>query len=79
MFVCVAHFYRATGVPVPISEAAMLIKRFWLAAAWTPPAAALTVLLLTTSTLAQQDHHHQVLGKVHFPVTCNARAVRFWV
>ena len=52
----------------------MLIKHFWLAAPWTPPAAALTVLLLATSTLAQQDHHHQVLGKVHFPVTCNADA-----
>jgi hypothetical protein len=74
MFVCVAHPYRATDVPVPISEATMLIKHFWLAASWTPPAAALIVLLLTTSTLAQQDHHHQVLGKVHFPVTCNADA-----
>jgi tetratricopeptide (TPR) repeat protein len=51
----------------------MLNKHPRLAAPWTTPAAALTILL-ATSAFAQDEHAHQALGKVHFPVTCQAEA-----
>jgi tetratricopeptide (TPR) repeat protein len=51
----------------------MLSQHLRLAAPWTTPAAALTILL-ATSALAQEEHAHQALGKVHFPVTCQAEA-----
>ncbi|AWN43829.1 hypothetical protein DK389_29045 [Methylobacterium durans] len=37
-------------------------------------AAALSAFLLTTPAHAHFEHRHQVLGTVHFPVTCSAEA-----
>jgi hypothetical protein len=50
----------------------MLIWHLRRAAFSTTPVAAL--LLLTSTTLASDDHQHQVLGNVHFPVTCTPEA-----
>jgi hypothetical protein len=41
------------------------------AARFLPAAAA---MFIAASALAAEDHQHQVLGKVHFPVTCSDEA-----
>jgi hypothetical protein len=52
----------------------MSIKHHRLVVAQAASAAALVSLLFATSALAEGEHGHQVLGKVHFPVTCTSEA-----
>ncbi|WP_336491045.1 hypothetical protein [Methylobacterium nigriterrae] len=52
----------------------MLIRRFPLSPSHVGHAAALTAFLLTAPAHAHSEHQHQVLGTVHFPVTCSPEA-----